>query len=418
MRLLFLSNYFPPFARGGYEQWCEEVATALTCRGHHVCVLTSRHLDGERPVPSNGIEVHRLLRLEVESGLGQTGLRLLRDRRRLEHENLAHVRNIVIGFQPSVALIWGMWNVPRSVPALVEELLPQRVAYYLCDYWLSLPSAYLQQLQAPASRTLARLPKRILSQPFVSRLRSETPIRLRVQYPICVSQGLRKILVKDGVGVQHARIIHGGTEFSDTRHLSARAHSNQNVLSLRLLYAGRLTPEKGVHTAIRAMALLAHENQRQVTLDILGRGDSGYERALRALVHQYHLKKRVSFRDSVPLSAMASLLAQYDALVFPSEWEEPFARVVLEAMAAGLLVIGTLTGGTGEVLVEGETGLTFARGDAHGLRDQIQRAQSDSQLRLHLATAGRQRVAKEFALKQMVDQLEMCLQSIARDGTR
>ena len=43
MRILFLSNFYPPHAIGGYEQWCQEVADRLQARGHVVTVLTSRY---------------------------------------------------------------------------------------------------------------------------------------------------------------------------------------------------------------------------------------------------------------------------------------------------------------------------------------------------------------------------------------
>ena len=55
MRILFVSNLFPPFGRGGYEQWCEEVAHALAARGHSMAVLTSNAgaASGSRP-PDSG----------------------------------------------------------------------------------------------------------------------------------------------------------------------------------------------------------------------------------------------------------------------------------------------------------------------------------------------------------------------------
>ena len=43
MRLLFLSNLYPPYDLGGFEQWCQEVALRLRLRGHAVQVLTSRY---------------------------------------------------------------------------------------------------------------------------------------------------------------------------------------------------------------------------------------------------------------------------------------------------------------------------------------------------------------------------------------
>ena len=47
MRILFLSNFYPPVSRGGYEQWCQEVADGLVARGHEVTVLTSDYRRSE-----------------------------------------------------------------------------------------------------------------------------------------------------------------------------------------------------------------------------------------------------------------------------------------------------------------------------------------------------------------------------------
>ncbi|MGD2158110.1 MAG: hypothetical protein PVG32_14635, partial [Anaerolineales bacterium] len=145
MRILFLSNLYPPFARGGYEQWCQEVAIELSSRGHEVSVLTSRSPDDNSCQNGEEIPVHRLLHLEVEEGLIHTTVRLLKDRKGLEQENLASTQRLIEDFQPDLGFVWGMWNIPRSVPAMVEQLLPGRVVYYICDYWLSLPSSYIQR---------------------------------------------------------------------------------------------------------------------------------------------------------------------------------------------------------------------------------------------------------------------------------
>ena len=83
MRILFLSNYYPPYARGGYEQWCEEVAEELVQRGNEVCVLTSKTDTQTGEHNRNGITVQRVLHLEVEQGLISTTIRLLGDRKRV-----------------------------------------------------------------------------------------------------------------------------------------------------------------------------------------------------------------------------------------------------------------------------------------------------------------------------------------------
>jgi len=158
-----------------------------------------------------------------------------------------------------------------------------------------------------------------------------------------------------------------------------------------------------VHTAIEAIGNLA--GSHQFSLDIYGAGPQDYVAGLESLASQLP----VVFHGSVARADLLSALSNYDAFVFPSEWEEPFAHAVLEAMASGLAVIGTTTGGTGEVLVEGETGLTFRPGDAADLARQITRLAGDPALRERLAAAGQAVVLREFDIRSTVDQLEALL---------
>jgi glycogen(starch) synthase len=419
MKVLFLSNYYPPKTRGGYEQWCAEVASELVARGHRVCVLTS---DGgganalSAAHEDRGVEVRRVLHLEVESGLVGSAVRLLGRRAQLEHDNVVQVRKAIAEFEPDTGLIWGMWNVPRSVPALTEQLLVQRLAYYFCDYWPSLPSAYLQQWQEPARRWIGGLPKQILGRPIVARLTREPAVRLAFANPICVSRAVRDQLVRQGVAVEHAQIIYGGTHIRDFHPPPRVSNGQARQDSLKLLYAGRLTETKGVHTAIRAMAALASSGEHRVTLDVVGGGDPEYERELIGLVEKHHLTEQIRFRGGVSHTEMPRVLGDHDVLLLLSEWEEPFARIVLEAMAVGLVVIGTTTGGTGEILVEDQTGLTFPRGDASALCGQIRRLVERPEERARLARTGRQVVEDRFTFRRMVDELEAALTAIGVGG--
>lgn len=408
MRILFLTNYYPPYSRGGYELWCQEVAMALSQHGHQVHVLALKSLSSNPLHNDNGIQVHRKLYPEVEGTLLNTVLRLLKDRYRLEEENLQQVQKLVSDFQPEIAVIWGMWNVPRSVPALIESLLPGCVVYYICDYWLTLPNAYTQRWQEPAKRSLARLPKHLLGKYFLANLNKEPAVKLKLEYPICVSQAVREILVKASVPVEHAQVIYGGIKVDDfKRNSSERLKKTTNRLNL--LYMGRLESEKGVHTAIRALKHLRMGKNTNFNLSIYGRGTPNYEAYLRSVVKQHRLEDLVTFCGAVPHDQVPQVFAQHDVLIFPSDWHEPFARTVLEAMAAGLVVIGTTTGGTGEILLENETGLTFSAGDAEQLASQIQHLSQNTSLRNKLAIAGQSRVVDYFTLSRMVDQIEAAI---------
>jgi glycogen(starch) synthase len=416
MRILFLSNFYPPFTRGGYEQWCQEVASELSKRGHDVRVLTSRSPDGNNLWIGDEIPIHRLLHLEVEGGLIQTTIRLLKDRKRFEQENLDSTQRLIKDFQPDVAFVWGMWNVPRSVPAMVEQLLRGRVAYYICDYWLSLRSSYIQRWQEPSNRMLTRVPKQLLGRHFLHQLEKENRPRLELEHPICVSRAVQKLLVESGVPIHHAQVIHGGTQVDDFSAVASRNKKRENNIPLRLLYAGRLSAEKGVHTAIHALGLIVNRYDSDITLDIVGEGDPSYFDALKSNVQRNNLNRNIRFFGSVDRSEIPAVLTRYDSLIFPSEWEEPFARIVLEAMASGLVVIGTTTGGTTEILIEGETGLTFPPGDVHALASQIERLYSNAEFGSLLAETGQQLVWDKFTFTRMVDQLESALKSICANS--
>ena len=105
-------------------------------------------------------------------------------------------------------------------------------------------------------------------------------------------------------------------------------------------------------------------------------------------------------------------LAQHRVLRGPSAGPGARPRRVEGGMAGGSGVVGTTTGGTGEILEDGTNGLVFEAGDAAGLAGQIARLAANAELRRHLAEAGQQAVLERFALKRMVGQVEAYLTNV------
>ncbi len=406
MRILFVSNYFPPDSRGGYEQWCLEVAGALQSRGHELAVLTGKSTVAAKE-DNLPFQVFRELNREVTNGLSSSIGRILRQKS-LVTENLEQTRRILEQTSPEVVLIWGMWNIHRAVPALIERLMKDRVAYYFCDYWPSLPSAFRQQLQAPARRRYAAWAKRLLYSVLARMTDDFEEYPLSLTHPFFVSRAVRKQLISLGVRAAHGTIIYGGTDLIGTdREVPGVDGANR----IRLVYVGRMAHEKGVHTAVESARILTQWGEC-FSIDFYGSGDRDYLARLERQVYRHGLQSHVRFRGSVDRAAIPGILEGYDVLLFPSEWEEPFARVALEAMAAGLMVIGTTTGGTGELLRDNENGLTFRAGDPEGLAAQIRRILHDPRLCHRLARAGRDEVRRNFSLERMVDDLEAAFEGI------
>jgi glycogen synthase len=404
MRILFLSNFFPPARPGGYTQWCHEVAERLAERGHTIGVLTSRHELAKASASEQNI--YRLLHLEGDLAYYQP-LHFFTRWKKQHRENLVFLEHTIQDFAPDLIFVWGMWALSKALPALAEQLLPGRVVYYLSDYWPSAIDMHTTYWQSPARRWPMQVPKRVLSKVAMSMLAKEGQPDLKFEQVICVSARVRELLVEAGLPIQHARIIHGGTDIERFPGVRKRDYRSGH---LKLLYAGQLVHHKGVHTAIEAMARLVNQRRiNQINLTLLGSGHPDYEAFLRDLVERERLHDFVTFHNPVSKEKMPSILEQFDILIFPSIYEEPLARITQEAMASGLVVIGTTTGGTKEILRGGETGFTFAPEDADGLAEQVTRLIFDPDLYCRLAQAGRQTVWENFTLDKMVKEIEAYL---------
>jgi glycosyltransferase involved in cell wall biosynthesis len=189
--------------------------------------------------------------------------------------------------------------------------------------------------------------------------------------------------------------------------------------SLNLLYAGRLISDKGIDTAIEAITKLVFgQGKRDIRLSLAGSGSVEYENHLRELVNQAGLSEYVTFLGWSPPDEMPELLRKFDVLVLPSIWPEPFSRVVLEGMISSLVVVATQTGGTVEILRDGENGLLFAAGDAEDLAQKIAGLAADPMLRRRLALAGHETVVERFTKTKMMDEIESYLQEVFRSSSQ
>jgi glycogen(starch) synthase len=410
MRLLFLSNMYPPDDVGGFEQLCQEVTEHLRRRGHSVTVLTSRPGAGKSIRTDPGIR--RELHLQADRQRYRP-LDFFLKRPFQERSNRRALRRAVEQIRPDVLVVWGMWNLSRNLPYWVEQWLPGGVAHYIASYWPIDTDVHVEYWRHPSRRALSRwlmLPASALALGLL-RMQGYPPTS-RFEQAMCCSLYVRDTLVEAGALPDTAGVLHVGIdpEFFVPNGLPDMQGEKK---SLRLLYVGTLSPHKGVHTAIEALTLLKEDGLiDRVTLTILGAGHPDYEAHLRSIADGFGISERVVFAGWVPREQVPEWLDQADAFLFTSMWPEPMARSVMEAMAKGLLVIGAAVGGQTEMLVSGVNALTFAPGDARALADHIVRAVHDPGLRMRLAREGRQLVLQKFTLERMVLEFETWLNRI------
>ena len=131
-----------------------------------------------------------------------------------------------------------------------------------------------------------------------------------------------------------------------------------------LLYFGRLAVEKGVDVCLRALKLT---NEK---LDIVGSGPE--ENNLKLLAKELELEDRVIFHGNQEGENLEKFKQEAKAVILPSVWAENMSLVLLESLAYGKLIIASASGGTPELIKEGETGWLFSPGDYQMLAQKIE----------------------------------------------
>ena len=182
--------------------------------------------------------------------------------------------------------------------------------------------------------------------------------------------------------------------------------------TLAIGYIGRLVPEKGVELLLQAASQLVGP----WTLQILGDGPD--KERLSKMAHWLGISGRMMFDPKMPSTHIPNYFSGLDVLVLPSltqtNWKEQFGRVLIEAMACDVVVVGAESGAIPEVI--GQAGLTFAEGNVEALQDQLQRLIDDVTLREELRNRGRQRVMDHYTQAAVARNTVAVYRRIVMDG--
>jgi glycosyltransferase involved in cell wall biosynthesis len=385
MRVLTISNLYPPHAYGGYELSCRDVMRQFEDAGDEVHVLTST---ARLPGVKEEIEPHVRRTLHPYWDWEQHVPTVPRRRARYARAraNHAELQRALDEVTPDVVSIWHLGGLDVTLTAAVRRRgIPQVIT--MQDEWL---------VYGPGLDPWARL----FDRPLLRRLSQVggVPTRLDLADSLITfcSSCTRDRTRSAGVALPgRVEVLPLGVDLRDfPRNIGTPSRG------WRLLYVGRIDGVKGIETLLRALPLLPVETNLQV----IGGGNASYRRRLLQLCSELGIEDRVAF-GSVPRNQLAAIYDAADIVVFPSEWPEPFGLVPLEAMARGRPLVATGTGGSAEYLVDGENCVLFRPGDAVALAAAVRRVNSEEQLRAQIvtggiATAGRLTIDR-YALRQL-----------------
>jgi glycogen(starch) synthase len=379
VRILIVSNLYPPEIQGGYEILCAQVVNWLRARNHVVVVLTST--GGSE----NSSEL-RLLRLTnpfpAPARRGRLHLR------KLQQFNQSATAGAIAQVGPELIFMWSQLRL-GSGPARAAEASGIPVVYtWNDDHVLGLAPVPWgleprRMIGALSDRTWAR---------------AATWSGLKFRRALTISQKLREILQRGGYPGD-LKVLYQGIRLED---FACKENMGSVGSPGRLLYVGQLHDYKGVHTLLEALPHCPDWN-----LTIVGTGNPVYVERLKQLA--LPLGERVCFLGRLPHSQLSQIYQEHDAFVFPSLWDEPYGLTHLEAMASGLPLVATLHGGHGEHLRDGINCLGFHKGSAEELARALQRIQSDPALARRLAQQGRELVVQELNFERYAQELEELL---------
>lgn len=432
MRILAISNLFPPTTLGGYELGASWVCRELARRGHEVALCsasrylwayTTHYVDVPCPPPADlrwidagtavfGVDLPRLIERGYPAAFD--GLLLA------VHESLVAAPGVirelhdgVRAFAPNVILLFNPAGLLVSVWHEAQAALARRVptVAYVSDDWptrwpASQPLGALAREGAQAHPTAGALAA-LLTEHGV---RPPQDFILPDEVAFC-SAFLRERVGTANLGHSCARVIPWGLPAVDAiAPIDASAFASPAPLTLA--FCGQVLHHKGLAELLRALPL----TRRPHRLVVIGDHTTDYGVTCQRLVDASGLTNRVTFTGKLaPDEVVDALRRHAHLLVVPSlrlegTFEEPFSIAVLQGMALGLMVIGTPTGGTPEAIVDGVHGRLVDATDAATLASAIDDVEADRSSAVRMARAARHRVEQSFTVEVMADAIEQRLE--------
>lgn len=385
MKLLVVTNLYPPQELGGYGRSIADFVWGLQERGHQVQVLCSDagYLGPGGDGPS-GEPVDRGLMLK---GDYQQGVRILGDAIAIAEIDRVNAQ-LLNGW-----LEQGGWD-----GILVGNL--DLLGFELLNHLLGPGIPVLQHLG-------------FVIPPFApEQWPQQSHYRL-----VSASRAVRSNLVAAGLPVSTAPVVYPGARvellgLEATGRALPPAPGRQGPGALRVCFAGLLMESKGAHTLLEAIAILGQGGVAIEAMLAGGRFNPAYAIQLEQYAAEQGLAGQVQFVKQLSRDQLARFFRLNHVAVFPSISPEAFGIVAAEAMASGLALVSSGVGGAAELFEPEVSGLAFQPGDASDLARQLHRLATEPGLLARLQAAGEARVRQQFSVGQSALELEKLFRAL------
>jgi glycosyltransferase involved in cell wall biosynthesis len=397
MRILHVNKFL--YRRGGAEGYMLDLASRQAAAGHDIAFFSTRHPSNEpspyeryfpeyielNPPPPSWAGRARAAARVFYSKAAETGLSRVLERHR---PDIVHVHNIYHHLSPSVLRPLRAQGIPSVMT--------------LHDFKLACPThrfmANGQVCEACVPRrfymaTLKRCHQGSVSASTLNGLELAAHTLFRMYEPVdlfvCPSRFMVEKMTAGHVFPERLRWL--------PNFVDATAIERKRMPGGGVVYAGRLSDEKGVDTLVRAAAHLES--------DVHIVGDGPERRALEELAKTV-AASGVVFHGHLAIDEVHRLVRRAAVGVMPSRGYENAPLGVLEAFACGVPVVGTAHGGLPELIDPGVDGDLVPPGDVGALAGALQRFTADPEASFRKGEAARRKVEERFSPRAHLERLD------------
>jgi glycosyltransferase involved in cell wall biosynthesis len=398
-----VTNKCPPDYDGGYELRAFQIACALRAHGHEVDIATSRLRPGFVLKQDEPPWVHRLFQYVPISTRRGLARRFDAAWKRvacttIASKNVPAMQRFLDGKSYDIAYCFGLHRISLAVAKPISNrgipILWHAGGTYIVDQ-------------------LYRWPKELPGFRLAMALFAKGWYQMEQQVDFSniafVSEFLRDYFFDNGMAVSNPYVISRGADFPLQTDVG-RVRQEPPMFFM----ASRVDFEKGIHTAIGAAELLLKRRpELQWSIEIAGNpGDPGYLEKLHETVAAAGLTPRIQFLGKLTRDRVLEKMRVAAAFVSCSRYGEPFAGTIIETLASGTPLLGSIDGSIREVVVHGKSALLFERDDAEMLSRHMEAVLTQPGLCAALSREGLNVIEDKYTLEKIIHQTEIVLARI------
>lgn len=367
MRILFISNLYEPYARGGAEVVVKRSIEAARAAGHDVALLTARPWRSGARFSARESEEHGLkicsfypfnLFFYADDYRWPLPLRLLwHVLDQFNHHTAVITRHWLQRYKPDLVITHNLMGLGYTIPQEIRRAGIKHV-HVLHDIQLAVRSGLLlagQEHSWQSDGFAARLYQKAVRKQFGSPTMVVSPSHYLLSFyeQLGYFTHSKKVVLRNPV---------------DQRFYGV-ARPQRESGPLRLLYVGQLAEHKGISVLLKAFAACEELHPGKQTLTIVGDG------VLRAKVDRFaaQYRERVRVLGKQKNESLPELYAAHDLLLLPTLTYENSPSVIFESLASGIPVCVNAIGGSAEAIEDGVNGFVLKPGDVLSLQQTIER---------------------------------------------